>query len=74
MSEMVKIGALWSGKDKDGNSYLSGKMDSARLLVFKNNRKQNEKSPDWIVYVTRDEKRDDNGSVDGPPDHEDVPF
>ncbi len=56
-SELVKIGALWVSKDKNGKRYLSGKMGDAKLLVFENNYKEG-KQPDYKVYVAPYQKAD----------------
>jgi len=60
-SNLVKIGALWKGKTKAGDPMLSGKMGDARLIVFKNGYKKENKHPDFIVYVTQN-KRDEDDS------------
>lgn len=56
-SELVKIGALWVNRDKNGKRYLSGKMGDAKLLVFENNFKEG-KQPDYKVYVAPYQKAD----------------
>lgn len=52
---MIKLTALWTNKDKEGKTYLSGYLGDTRLVVFTNGYKKQEKEPDWIVYV--DEKK-----------------
>ena len=46
---MVKAGALWKNKDKDGKIYLSGNLGSLRVLVFPNNFKTEGKHPDYTL-------------------------
>jgi hypothetical protein len=48
---LVKIGALWSKRDKNNQMYLTGKLGDAQLLVFPNGYKENEKQPDYLCYV-----------------------
>lgn len=49
--EMKSIGGLWKKKSKNGETYLSGKVNGAPVLVFVNKRKEtNEKAPDFNVY------------------------
>lgn len=78
-STMVEIGGLWEN-EKDGNTYFSGKLNGARLLVFKNKfKKPGEKSPDWRMYVTEDKKREDKGgsgsnSSRGGSSNDEIPF
>ena len=72
MSDLVAIGALWKSKDKNGNEYFSGKMGDARLLVF-SNKKEKDNQPDFRVYVTTPQKREDSDEYNAPDDR-DVPF
>ena len=60
---MIKIGALWSNTDSKGNKYLSGKFGDARVCVFKNNYKKEDKQPDFQIYVVEEKKR----AQDSPP-------
>ena len=55
---MVNLGALWKQKTKDGQMYLSGKLGEAKLLVFVNDKKGNEKAPDFRVCVDTPKKPD----------------
>lgn len=75
-----KIGALWLKEGKNGK-YMSGTIQEdvpagAKLLVFKNTYKKDEKHPDYTINVADDERqpRDDQHSQAGPPPQEDVPF
>lgn len=75
--QWVKIGALWKSESKKGEKFLAGKMDSARLIVWPNGSRKSDASPDYIVYVTVDQKRDDGGQDnwnDESDRHDDVPF
>ena len=49
-SDLVRIGGLWRNTNAKG-TYLSGKLGQAKLLVFENSHKTDEKQPDYIVYV-----------------------
>lgn len=49
---LVPLCGLW--KMPSGKGY-SGKMGSARVVVFVNDRKRNEKEPDLRVYVQEDD-------------------
>jgi len=54
----TRLTGLWKEKTKDGKAYLSGKLTAtSRLLVFPNERKQNDKDPDFNVFVVPVEKR-----------------
>lgn len=52
MSDLVRLTGLWKGQMKNGQSYLSGSLGSARLVIFPNDKKDGEKSPDFIVYMS----------------------
>lgn len=52
MSDLVRLTGLWKGETKNGQTYLSGSLGSARLVIFPNDRKDGEKSPDFIVYMS----------------------
>lgn len=59
----LQIGSLWTGKDKNDNTYLSGEINliftKLRIGVFKNtNKEEGSKQPDFRVVILedRDEK------------------
>jgi hypothetical protein len=59
MSQMIKLGALWVGKDKDGQPMMSGTINqTTRILVLKNGFKKEDKQPDYIIYVAPNEKKE----------------
>lgn len=58
---MNKLGALWQKKDKNGQTYFSGKVGDNSVVVFKNKNKNADKHPDWIIYESQPqgEKKDE---------------
>lgn len=55
---MVKLTGLWKNT-KDGKSYLSGSLGTARVLVFPNEFKKDEKDPDYnLVLAPKEEKKE----------------
>ncbi len=57
MSDLIKLGGLWEGKDKNGNKYFSGGLTyGTKLLVMSNSFKEKENEPDYIVYIAKKEK------------------
>ena len=53
---MVKLTGLWKNT-KDGKTYLSGSLGTARVLVFPNDHKKTEKDPDFnLVLAPKEEK------------------
>lgn len=57
MSEKQKdIGALWLNESKSGTKYMSGSIEidgvKHKIVVFKNNYKEQEKHPDYKIYLS----------------------
>lgn len=51
---LIELTGLWENKDRNGNTYLSGNMSpGARVLVFKNNYKQNDREPDYRLCIAK---------------------
>ena len=73
---MVRIGGLWLNKSQSGVSYMSGTFGTAKLLVFRNTRKEEGSSaPDYNLYIA--EKREDKStspSSDTGPTGDTIPF
>lgn len=51
---MIQLAALWKKESREGQLYYQGKLGNGRLLLFENNRKENEKQPDLILYIVQD--------------------
>jgi uncharacterized protein (DUF736 family) len=51
-----KIGALWSKKTEYGKEYFSGVISDLRgdiqIVVFENDKKQNDKQPDYNILLS----------------------
>lgn len=72
-----KIGALWLKKGKNGNMFMSGRIDVGNdnemsLLVFKNGYKDQPNHPDYVIY----EPSDVTGTTPAKfqPSDDDIPF
>jgi len=52
---VIKLTGLWVAKDKKGDQYFSGTLGGGKLLIFKNKHKEEDKHPDYILYI--DEKK-----------------
>ena len=64
---MNKLGGLWQNKDKNGNTYFSGKVNDQKIIIFKNKQKQEgETYPDWIVYESESKKEEKQKEEDPP--------
>lgn len=68
------IGALWMNESKDGKKYMSGSVTiggaTHKIVVFKNNYKEEDKHPDYKIYPS---KPRDGGSSSGKFE-DDAPF
>lgn len=53
----IRLTGLWR-QERDGRSHLSGSLGGGRLLVFPNERKANERDPDFVVYLVPAERRE----------------
>lgn len=63
----IRLGGLWKQKSKTGVDYLAGSFGQARLLVFKNDLKQNDSSPDYTMYIVPDDRQLAPEPGEGPP-------
>lgn len=74
MADLIEIAALWESTDKNGNPMLTGKMGNARVVVLKNTYKDKENQPDYRVYVTKNERREDTDNNQPAEDMDSIPF
>lgn len=72
---MIRLGGLWRN-EKDGRTYLSGKLGNVQVFIFPVREKRGENSPDYDLCIAevkpREEQRQSFGS--GDPDDEPAPF
>lgn len=51
----VKVGGLWKRQTEDGQDFLVGELQFARIMIFVNEDKMkpgaNPRSPDFMMYV-----------------------
>jgi len=61
----VKLGGLYLNTSKDGKKkYMVGYLGSAKLFVFKNEEKKEEKDYDYHIMLTdREPKKQDNSTA-----------
>jgi uncharacterized protein (DUF736 family) len=60
-SKILNACGLWISKSQSGNTYMSGRMGDLKMLVFKNDKKGNEKAPDYRVCFTAWERKEEQG-------------
>jgi hypothetical protein len=51
---LIKLTGLWerTRRGNPGNTYLVGRLGAAKILVFKNTRKENPDDPDFNIFLT----------------------
>ena len=59
----MKIGAAWLKEDKNGNKFISCNISlpffgKIYFNLFKNDKKENEKAPDYVIDWNDNEKKD----------------
>lgn len=79
---LKKVGSLWKS-DRGGKTVLSGKVErdganlppGAKLLIFKNDKGDNPKRPDFTLHVADDSDGPERAEPsDSTPDDESLPF
>lgn len=56
---MIRLLGLWKHQDKHAQDFWSGTLGTAKIMVFPNGYKRDEKHPDLIVYIAPlEEKRE----------------
>ena len=53
--DMIQACGLWTGKDRNGNTFLSGSLGGLRIMIFRNTFKSEEKQPDYRLYLSERE-------------------
>lgn len=64
---MIQLAAFWKKDSKNGRTYYQGKMGSGKLLLFKNDKKQEEKQPDLILYIVSENDKKPHEAKDEAP-------
>ena len=52
---LIKLTGLWERTRRgntEGQFYLVGRLGAAKILAFKNNRKELDADPDWNLFLT----------------------
>ena len=87
-SELKEIGCLWAKKSAKGVKFLAGELTikdkNHSILIFVNDKGDNDKRPDYRIYATgevkpatfkpSDRKKAPEPPEPNPPADEDTPF
>lgn len=72
--QLVKLTGLWLNDGKAGK-YMAGNLGGARVLIFKNNKKQKDSDPDYALYIAPAKpKKDQAGAPKGQQAEDDISF
>ncbi len=56
-----RIGGLWLKKDRKNRQYLTGALiiggEKLHVSIYMNEKKEGEKSPDWLIYEQKIDRR-----------------
>jgi hypothetical protein len=63
-SSFIDLMGLYIHKDRNGNQYLAGNLNGARISIFKNKNKTSSKQPDYRVCISENEGRKKNAARD----------
>ena len=79
MSEKQKdIGCLWLNESKNGNKYMAGNVEidgvKHKIVVFKNTYKDDEKKPDYRIYLSQPMGARQESNAPAETFEDDVPF
>lgn len=70
---MVSLCGLWIKKDKNGNTYMTGKLGSANIMVMKNKYKKEDKHPDYKILVANPKPKNEAPGANNSQEEE-LPF
>lgn len=71
-----ELGALWNRRGSSGSEYLTGKFrlkdikdnfDEVKIIVFPNNKKKSEGSPDFQIFMEKSQYENLTGSSVSAP-------
>jgi uncharacterized protein (DUF736 family) len=54
---MINLCGLWKNTTKDGREYFSGNLGDAKVLIFTNDKKGNDKAPDFRLCLAEKTKK-----------------
>jgi len=68
--DALKLAGLWKTKDRNGNVFLSGRLNTMnKILILPNTGKQKDEDPDYFFYIAplKPKRPDTTGKKEGIP-------
>jgi uncharacterized protein (DUF736 family) len=76
----VNVCGLWKNTSKSGKEYWSGRLGDCNVMIFANDKKGNEKAPDYRLVIgerknqVNNKQTDAPSGVENPFNDQDIPF
>lgn len=69
MTDLVNVSALWISKTQQGETYMSGYLGDAKLILLKNKSKQagDDKAPDYRLFIAKGKRQTEYESSKSQP-------
>ena len=65
-SKMIQVTGLWLNDSKTGQKFMKGYMGNMTVLIFANKFKENDSHPDFIMYFSEKQKREESTKDENP--------
>jgi hypothetical protein len=59
---MIQIAAFWRKDSRNGRTFYQGKSGNGKLLLFKNDKKQDEKRPALVLCIAQETGKNAKGN------------
>ncbi len=67
-NDMVSLGGLWKETSQSGNTYLSGSLGGAKLMIFQNkNKEEGSRQPDYYMKLANKQKPQEGAESSSAP-------
>lgn len=64
-TDLVKISGIWVNKDKNNRTYLTGQLGGARIVILKNDfREDGTNQPNYNLFIAPFQKKTEGNEID----------